>query len=33
MAWLRSTLAPGTLVIVYPPPGARDGVRISARKL
>jgi HlyD family secretion protein len=33
MAWLRSTLAPGTLVIVYPPPGARDGVRISARKV
>lgn len=33
MAWLRSTLAPGTQVIVYPPPAVRDGVRIAARKV
>jgi HlyD family secretion protein len=33
MAWLRSTLAPGTQVIVYPPPAVRDGVRVAARKV
>ena len=33
MAWLRGTLAPGTQVIVYPPPAVRDGVRIAARKV
>ncbi len=32
-AWLHSTLAPGTQVIVYPPSTVRDGVRIAARKV
>lgn len=33
VAWLHSTLAPGTQVIVYPPSSVRDGVRIAARKV
>lgn len=33
VAWLHSALKPGTPVIVYPPPGVRDGVRIAARKV
>ncbi len=33
MAWLGSTLAVGTHVIVYPPPAVHDGVRIAARKV
>ena len=32
-AWLRSGLAPGAQVIVYPPPTVRDGVHITARKV
>jgi len=31
-AWIRSGLAPGQQVIVYPPAAVRDGVRVSARK-
>ncbi len=33
VAWLQSTLKPGTPVIVYPPASVRDGVRIAARKV
>ena len=33
MAWIRSGLAPGTLVIVYPPATVRDGVKVAARKV
>jgi HlyD family secretion protein len=33
MAWIRSGLAPGQQVIVYPPVAVRDGVRVSARKV
>ena len=33
MAWIRSGLAPGSQVIVYPPATVRDGVRVSARKV
>lgn len=33
VAWLHSTLEPGTPVIVYPPASVRDGVRIAARKV
>ena len=33
MAWLRSGVAPGQQVIVYPPAAVRDGVRVSARKV
>lgn len=32
-AWIRSGLAPGQQVIVYPPAGVRDGVRVAARKV
>jgi len=32
-AWIRSGLAPGRQVIVYPPPTVRDGVKVSARKV
>jgi HlyD family secretion protein len=31
-AWIRSGLAPGTTVIVYPPPTVRDGVRVKPRR-
>ena len=30
-AWIKSGLAAGTTVIVYPPPAVRDGVRVKAR--
>jgi HlyD family secretion protein len=30
-AWVRSGLAPGDAVIVYPPSGVDDGVRVRAR--
>jgi HlyD family secretion protein len=33
MAWVRSGLAPGASVIVYPPAAVRDGVRVAARKV
>ena len=32
-AWIRSGLAPGEQVIVYPPATVRSGVRIAARKV
>jgi HlyD family secretion protein len=32
-AWIRSGLAPGEQVIVYPPTTVRDGVRVKARKV
>ena len=32
-AWIRSGLAPGQQVIVYPPATVRDGVRVAARKV
>ena len=32
-AWIRSGLAPGQQVIVYPPAAVRDGVRVKARKV
>jgi HlyD family secretion protein len=32
-AWIRDGLAPGTTVIVYPPAGVRDGVRVRARSV
>jgi HlyD family secretion protein len=32
-AWIRQGLAPGTKVIVYPPPAVRDGVRVRERKV
>ncbi len=32
-AWIRSGLATGQQVIVYPPAAVRDGVRIAARKV
>jgi HlyD family secretion protein len=32
-AWIRSGVAPGQQVIVYPPSTVRDGVRVSARKV
>jgi HlyD family secretion protein len=32
-AWIRNGLAPGTTVIVYPPSGVRDGVRVRARSV
>lgn len=31
MAWVREGLAPGERVIVYPPPGVSDGVRLRVR--
>lgn len=33
MAWLRSGVAPGQHVIVYPPAAVREGVRVAARKV
>ena len=33
MAWLRSGVAPGAQVIVYPPATVRDGARVKARKV
>jgi HlyD family secretion protein len=33
MAWLRSGLAPGANVIVYPPAAVRNGARVVARKV
>ena len=33
MAWLRSGLAPGASVIVYPPTTLRDGARVAPRKV
>lgn len=33
MAWIRSGLARGTQVIVYPPASVREGVRVAARKV
>ena len=32
-AWIRSGLAPGQQVIVYPPAAVQDGVRVKARKV
>jgi len=32
-AWIRSGLAPGQQVIVYPPKGVQGGVRVKARKV
>ena len=32
-AWIRSGLAPGQQVIVYPPAAVRNGVRVKARKV
>ena len=32
-AWIRSGLAPGQQVIVYPPAAVRDGGRVVARKV
>jgi HlyD family secretion protein len=32
-AWVRQGLAAGAVVIVYPPPAVRDGVRVKARKV
>jgi HlyD family secretion protein len=32
-AWVRSGLAPGASVIVYPPAAVHDGVRVAARKV
>jgi HlyD family secretion protein len=32
-AWIRSGVAPGEQVIVYPPATVRDGMRVSARKV
>jgi HlyD family secretion protein len=32
-AWIRSGLAPGAQVIVYPPASVRNGVRVAARKV
>ena len=32
-AWIRSGVAPGQKVIVYPPATVRDGVRVAARKV
>ena len=31
-AWITEGLEPGTQVIVYPPPGVRDGSRVSVRQ-
>ncbi|MBC7942067.1 MAG: efflux transporter periplasmic adaptor subunit, partial [Chitinophagaceae bacterium] len=31
-AWIRSGIAPGQQVIVYPPATVRDGARVAARK-
>jgi HlyD family secretion protein len=33
MAWIRSGLAPGAQVIVYPPATVREGVKVEARKV
>ena len=33
MAWVRSGVAPGAQVIVYPPATVRDGARVKARKV
>lgn len=33
MAWIRSGLARGSQVIVYPPASVREGVRVAARKV
>jgi HlyD family secretion protein len=32
LAWVRSGLAPGEVVIAYPPPAVADGVRVKARQ-
>jgi HlyD family secretion protein len=32
LAWVRSGLAPGEVVIAYPPAAVVDGVRVQARK-
>ena len=32
LAWVRSGLAPGEMVIAYPPPAVADGVRVQARR-
>jgi HlyD family secretion protein len=32
LAWVRSGLAPGEVVIAYPPAAVADGVRVQARK-
>jgi HlyD family secretion protein len=32
LAWVRSGLAPGEVVIAYPPPTVADGVRVKARQ-
>ena len=33
MAWVRSGVAPGAQVVVYPPATVRDGARVKARKV
>lgn len=33
MAWVKSGLAPGASVIVYPPATVKDGVRVAVRKV
>jgi HlyD family secretion protein len=32
LAWVRSGLAPGEVVIAYPPAAVANGVRVQARK-
>ena len=32
LAWVRSGLAPGDMVVVYPPPAVADGVRVRPRQ-
>ena len=32
LAWVRAGLAPGEVVIAYPPPAVADGVRVKARR-
>ncbi|MBL0726578.1 efflux RND transporter periplasmic adaptor subunit [Piscinibacter sp. HJYY11] len=32
-AWVRKGLAPGAVVVVYPPPTVREGARVQARKV
>ena len=33
VAWVRSGVAPGAQVVVYPPATVRDGARVKARKV
>ena len=32
LAWVRSGLAPGEVVIAYPPPAVAEGVRVKPRQ-